>query len=152
VPYATADARSQILEALGESADDLAVGLAQLGEAYELVDEATAERLEVELFRPLKLAYGRARRAHGAFAERHELATREFALAPEFAPARGAKGLMEDARLSVVEGEQKLAELQDSMLPVEVGDAELRADLEQVRTLLAGFIGHTRELLRTLGR
>jgi hypothetical protein len=152
VPYATADARSQILEVLGASADDLALGLAQLGEAYELVDEAMADRLEVELFRPLKLAYGRARRAHTSFAERHELPAREFAPAPEAAPARGAKGLIEDASLSVVEGEQKLAGLQDSMLPVEVGDAELRADLEQVRTLLSGFIGHTRELLRTLGR
>ena len=152
MPYATADARSQILEAIGESADDLAVALAQLGEAYELLDEGTGDRLEVELFRPLKLAYGRARRAHTAFAERHELPAREFVPAPAAAPSRGAKGLIEDASLSVVEGEQKLAELQDSMLPVEVGDAELRADLEQIRMLLAGFIGHTRELLRTLGR
>jgi hypothetical protein len=38
------------------------------------------------------------------------------------------------------------------MLPVEVGDAELRAGLEQVRTLLGTLPGRARQFMRTLGR
>jgi hypothetical protein len=38
------------------------------------------------------------------------------------------------------------------MLPVEVGDQELRADLEHVRSLLGGLGARARELERTLGR
>ncbi len=38
------------------------------------------------------------------------------------------------------------------MLPVEVGDQELRADLEQVRALIGGFAARAHELERTLGR
>jgi hypothetical protein len=152
VPYATADARRQLLDTLGGAADHLALALSDLGEAYEELDELTADRLEEQLFSPLKLAYGRARRAHTAFAERYELERREFPSPGPGAPSRGAKGLIEDAAQAAGEGDQELANLQDSMLPVEVGDASLRADLEQVRMLLDGFAAHTRELLRTLGR
>jgi hypothetical protein len=42
--------------------------------------------------------------------------------------------------------------LQDSMLPVEFGDADLRAGLESVRTLLGDLRSRARELVRTLGR
>jgi len=45
-----------------------------------------------------------------------------------------------------------LAELQDSLLPVEVGDQELRASLADLRELVAAFPQRARELLRTLGR
>ena len=45
-----------------------------------------------------------------------------------------------------------LADLQDSMRPVEVGDAELRAGLAEVRALLAPLPDRAREILRTLGR
>ena len=38
------------------------------------------------------------------------------------------------------------------MLPVEVGDAELRAGLMDVRELLGGLRERARELVRTLGR
>jgi hypothetical protein len=38
------------------------------------------------------------------------------------------------------------------MLPVEVGDTALRADLEQIRSLLGGLGARARELERTLGR
>jgi hypothetical protein len=38
------------------------------------------------------------------------------------------------------------------MLPVEVGDKDLRAGLEEVRRLLGDIRGRARELLRTLGR
>jgi hypothetical protein len=45
-----------------------------------------------------------------------------------------------------------LASLQDSMLPVEVGDVELRAGLEEVRTLLGALPRQARQFVRTLGR
>jgi hypothetical protein len=45
-----------------------------------------------------------------------------------------------------------LAELQDSMLPVEVGDPELRAGLSEVRELVGGLRARAREVTRTLGR
>jgi hypothetical protein len=45
-----------------------------------------------------------------------------------------------------------LGELQDSMLPVEVGDVELRAGLSEIRELVGGVRGRARELLRVLGR
>jgi hypothetical protein len=38
------------------------------------------------------------------------------------------------------------------MLPIEVGDAELRAGLQEVRELLGEVRGRARELVRTLGR
>ena len=45
-----------------------------------------------------------------------------------------------------------LAELQDSMRPVEVGDPELRKGLAEVRELLGDLRPRARELLRVLGR
>ena len=45
-----------------------------------------------------------------------------------------------------------LAELQDSMLPVEVGDPLLRAGLEEVRSLLGAVAASARELVRVFGR
>ena len=38
------------------------------------------------------------------------------------------------------------------MLPVEVGDRELREGLERTRTLIAPFQRRCEELVRTLGR
>jgi hypothetical protein len=38
------------------------------------------------------------------------------------------------------------------MLPVEVGDAELRAGLEQVRALIGDVGARAHELMRTFGR
>lgn len=150
--YATADARQQMLDVLGRAAGHLSLALAQLGEAYELLDEHNAERLEDELFAPVKRAYGGIRRAHDAFAQRHELPGRTFEPAPPAAPAHGAKGLVESAAELVGVCDGELSELQDSMLPVEVGDAPLRADIEQVRRLLADYRVHTRALVSTLGR
>jgi hypothetical protein len=152
VPYTTADARGQLLETVADAAEHLGVAIASLSEAYELLDEHNADRLEEELFGPVQLAYGRARRAHAAFAERHELPGRTFEPAPAGAPSHGIKGFVESAVEAIGRADQELATLQDSMLPVEVGDAELRADLEQIRTLLGGLGSRARELERTLGR
>ena len=150
--YTTADGRRQIMEALAGAVDRLSKALGELEGAYELLDERTADELEEQLFRPVQLAYGRAQRTYSEFARRHELDVRSFEAASPGAPARGAKGLIESAVLDAAEADRELGELQDSMLPIEVGDAELRAGLEQVREQITGLGGRSRNLLRTLGR
>ena len=45
-----------------------------------------------------------------------------------------------------------IAGMQDSMLPVEVGDRELRDGLTETRELIADAPGHARQLIRTIGR
>ncbi len=152
MPYTTADARQQLLDTVAEAADRLGAALSSLSEAYERLDEHNADAVEEALFRPAQTAYGRARRAHAAFAARHGLPGRTFEPAIAGAPARGARGFLDSAVSAMADADRLLATLQDSMLPVEVGDVELRADLEQVRSLLAGLGGRARELERTLGR
>ena len=150
--YTTADARQQLLDTVAQATEAIGAALAAIGEAYELVDERSGDALERDLFRPLQLAYGRAQRAHTAFAERHRLPTRAFQADEPRAPARGVKGLVEDGLEDARRADELLATLQDSMLPVEGGDAELRAGLEDVRGLLDGLQGRGREVVRTLGR
>ncbi len=150
--YTTADGRQQILDALVAAADEIAVALALLSEAYEHLDERMAERLEEALFQPVQAAYGRAKRVHGAFAQRYELQGHAFQTPSPVAPSSGTKGLIEAAVDAAARADGMLAELQDSMLPVEVGDAELRAGLTDVRELLGGVRSRARELVRTLGR
>jgi hypothetical protein len=150
--FSSADGRTQLLAVVGEAADRLAVALGLLSGAYELLDERSAERLEEEIFRPVQLAYGRLRRTHDEFAARYELPGRDFALAPEGAPARGLKGLLEDALAAVTAADGELATLQDSMLPVEVGDPQVRAGVQEVRAGLGSVSGAARGFLRTFGR
>jgi hypothetical protein len=152
VPYTTADARQQLLEAIAEATEQLGVALSALSELYERLDEVSADAVEEQLFRPVQTAYGRAQRAHAAFAERHELRGREFAASPAGAPGRGTKGFMDSAVSAIGAADHALAGLQDSMLPVEVGDMQLRADLEQIRTLLDGLGARARRIERTIGR
>jgi hypothetical protein len=152
VTFTTAEGRQQILDALGQAADHLSAALAQLSAAYELLDEHTAETLEDSLFGPVKRAYGRTRRAHEGFAQRHELAARAFETAPPAVPSHGAHELIDTAAELVGACDAELAELQDSLLPIEVGDPPLRADIEEARRQLGDYAAHTRALLRTLGR
>ena len=77
--YDAAAARQNLLDTVAAAIDDLAVALAALGGAYDLLDEHNADLLEEELFRPVQTAYGRAQRTHAAFAERSGLAGRSFA-------------------------------------------------------------------------
>ncbi len=150
--YVAAEARQELLEAIGAAVDEIGVALAALGEAHEQLDEATADRLEAELFRPTQLAYGRAQRTCAGFAARHGLAGRAFAPAAPGAPSAGVKGFLEQAVTAVSAADARLAALQDSMLPVEVGDAELRAGLAEVRTLVGTLRSRARELVRSFGR
>ena len=111
-----------------------------------------ADRLEAQLFRPVQVAYGRAQRTHTGFAERHGLPTRTWTPAQPGHPSQGVKGFLETAVAAVDECDAALADLQDTMLPVEVGDPELRAGLAEVRELVGHLRHDARELVRTLGR
>jgi hypothetical protein len=150
--FSSAAGRTQLLDVVAEAADRLAVALGLLSGAYELLDERSAERLEEQIFRPVQLAYGRLRRTHSEFAARYELPGRDFSPAPEGAPARGLKGLLEDALAAVTAADSELATLQDSMLPVEVGDPQVRAGIQEVRAGLGSVSGAARGFLRTFGR
>jgi hypothetical protein len=151
--YTSDEGRRELLAATAEAADTVAVALAALGEAYELVDEDAAERLEDDLFAPAQAAYGRMKRGHAEFAARCGLPAASFAVAePPGLPSGGAAGYVEAAIEASEHADDILSELQDSMLPVEVGDAELRAAIADVRTRLAEVPMRGHELLRTLGR
>ena len=124
--YDSAAARQELLDTVAEATDEIGAALAALGAAYEQLDEASADRLEEQLFRPVQVAYGRAQRTYTGFAVRHGLTTRAFE--PGSGPAsQGVRGFLDRAVDAVAEADQLLVELQDSMRPVEVGDAELRA-------------------------
>ena len=150
--YKTSDARRDLLDRVAEATDELGVALAALGAAYEQLDTNTADRLEEQLVRPAQLAYGRARRVHSGFAERVGLPGRTFEPASAGLPSQGVRGFLERSSEAVDDADEILAHLQDSMMPVEVGDAELRAGLAEVREALAAVQEHADAFLRTLGR
>jgi hypothetical protein len=151
--YVTQEARQELLATIGEAVDELNGAIAALGAAYEQLDEAAADRLEEQLFRPVQAAYGRAQRTATGFAERHGL-TAAATAAPVSAglASQGVRVFAETALEHVEEADRILIELQDSMRPVEVGDAELRAGLAAVRELLEKLPERTQGFLRTLGR
>jgi len=152
VTYIAGEARQELLDTLGEAIDEIADALAALGAAYEQLGTGPADRLEEELFRPVQAAYGRAKRTHAGFAQRQGLPTRTFAPATPGLPSTGIRGFVDGAVEAAAEADAVLAELQDSMMPVEVGDPELRAGLAEVRELLGDVPGRAREFVRTLGR
>jgi len=150
--YVTREAREQLLDTVAQATDRIGVALAALGAAYEQLDEQSGDRLEAELFRPVQAAYGRARRTHAGFAERHGLPARTFEPASAGLPSQGVRGFVEHATEALEEADDILAELQDSMRPVEVGDAALRAGLAAVRALIAEPPERARRFLSRLGR
>ena len=150
--YSTADARRQLLDQVAVAAEELGVALAALTEAYEQLDDATADRLEEQLFRPVQTAFGRIKRTHAEFAGRHGLPGRTFEPAMRGLPSQGVRGFVEGAVQAVGRADLTLGTLQDSMLPVEVGDAELRAGLSEVRRLVGDVPVRARGFVRVLGR
>ncbi|MDX6659235.1 MAG: hypothetical protein QOJ55_57 [Solirubrobacteraceae bacterium] len=150
--YTTVEGRQELLDALAGAIDQIGLALASLGAAYEQLDEPTADRLEEELFGPVQVAYGRAKRTHAEFAGRHGLTSPTFDAPSPGLPSTGSKGFIEAAVNAAGAADSSLAALQDSMLPVEIGDAEVRAGLMEVRELLGGVRERARELVRTLGR
>jgi hypothetical protein len=150
--YTDAEARQELLDAFAGAIDRIGLALAALGAAYEQLDDHNADRLEAELFGPVQLAYGRAKGTHARFAERHGLPSGTFTTPSPGIPSTGAKGFIDSAVNAAVEADSALSALQDSSLPTEVGDVELRTALSEVRELLGGVRQRARELERTLGR
>lgn len=152
MPISTREAREIILSELGAATDRLAFSVQALGDAYELLSVMAADRLEADLYRNVQKAFGRAKRTHARFAEHHGFPAREFAAPEPGRPSQGAKSFIEQAVTAAAEADRGIAELQDSMHPIEAGDAELRAGLTEVRELLVDLPSAAREFLRTLGR
>jgi hypothetical protein len=150
--YTTTEGRQELLDQLATATDLIAGALAELTEAYELVDEHTADHLETSLFRPAQSAYGAAQRTHNSFAERYSMPTRTFSQPPAHSRPHDVRGMVDRAADAFTEADQTIGELQDSMLPVEVGDPEVRAGLARVRELLAPLPERADQLIRTLGR
>ena len=150
--YVASEARQELLDVLGDATDEIGVAVEALSEAYELLDEPTGDRLEEQLFGPAQRALGRARRTHTEFAGTYDLPTREFAQAGQLSGGQTVKSLLERALDSVGAAERLLSDLQDSLLPVEVGDPAVRAGIADVRSLIGELPGAARELLRTFGR
>ena len=152
VSYTTAEGKERILDDLAEAVDQLALAVARLGEAYEQLDERHADELEQVLFRPAQLAYGRAQRTHSEFARRSGLPGRPFAPQSPGLQSQSARELIEGGADAASTADQMIGALQDSLLPVEVGDPELRAGLAEVRRLIADLPARAHEVLRTVGR
>lgn len=62
------------------------------------------------------------------------------------------RGFVDRAVSACARADGRLAELQDSLRPVEVGDPELRAGLSATRRIVGELPGRARLFLRTLGR
>jgi hypothetical protein len=150
--YTSESARRQLLDQLDQAIDQLSVAIAVLGEAYEGVDERTAATLEEQLFRPVQAGYGRARRTRSGFAERHQLAAGPAPRSATAAHSGDPRVHLERAIEAIERADHVIAEMQDSMLPVEVGDREFRDGLTEVRELIASAPGHGRQLVRMIGR
>jgi hypothetical protein len=149
--YTNAEGRQQLLDELEAAAGALAIAVAALGEAYEALDDQNADRLEEVLFRPATHASGRAKRTYSEFAQRHGFPPVTFDTGAA-GHASGARGHIDHAVEAFENADGLLAELQDSMLPVEVGDAEVRAGIAETRTLLGPLPNAARQLERMLGR
>jgi hypothetical protein len=150
--YTTQEGRERILRDLSEAAGQIELALSYLTDAYELVDEGVGDRLEAELFSPVQAAFARARRTRSEFSRRYGLDGLGGGPPPGGPRPHDARGLIDGAVDAIEQADHWIAELQDSMLPVEVGDPELRAGLSNTRELMAPMPAHARELVRTLGR
>ena len=150
--YTTAEARIQMLDDLAHAIDEIGVALGALGEAYELLDEQNGDRMEEQLFRPVQVTYGRAKRTYSGFAERHGLPAREFEPSAAGRAGQSAREALDGAIEAIEEADHLLVEIQDSMMPVEVGDPELRGALADVRSAIGGFPNTARDVVCRIGR
>jgi hypothetical protein len=150
--YTSEEARRQILDDLAGGIEQLAVAIADLTEAYEALDDDSADALEAGMFRPVQGAYARAQRTSTEFAARYGLPEPTLAMATPGTHSGDPKVYIERAIEAIEAADQRIAELQDSMLPVDVGDPELRTGLSGTRTTIAEAPARGRRLLRTFGR
>jgi hypothetical protein len=100
----------------------------------------------------VQAAYGRARRARAEFAERYALRDGTLEPHPGAVGVHDPRTHIERALEAVQAADQGIADLQDSMLPVDVGDPQIRAGLSETRSLIAEVPAHARQILRILGR
>jgi len=114
--YTTAEGREQILSDLAVAIEQIAESLAALGEAYEQLDEHTADVLEEQLFRPVQHAYGRAQRTYSEFASRSNLRARTFLPHTPGVQSQSVQALIERGVDGAQDADQSIADLQDSML------------------------------------
>jgi hypothetical protein len=150
--YTTAEGRQQLLDTLADAIGEIGFALASLGAAYEALDNTTADALEEQLFGPVQKAYGRAKRTYASFADRSGLSTPAFEQDSAGPPSTGAKGFIDNAVHAVGGANGHLSNLQDAPELIEVGDAELRRDVAELRGLIDDFPQRARELTRRLGR
>src|SRR5918997_6718668 len=106
--YIAGEARQELLDTLGEAIEHMASALAALGDAYEQLGTVPADRLEEELFGPVQMAYGRAKRTHAGFAQRQGLPARTFTPANQGLPSTGVRGFIDSAVESVTDADQVL--------------------------------------------
>jgi hypothetical protein len=149
--YTTEEGRTQILNDAAAAVNQLSIAVAALGEAYEHIDEQAGDRMEALLFRPLQGAFGQLKRTHSEFAQRVGLPSRDFPPAPTPAP-EDPRASLEHAADAIQSADEILAELQDSLLPVEVGDQQLRSGLSGTRAAISALPEACDEFIRTLGR
>jgi hypothetical protein len=152
VSFTVAEGRQEILDRLAGAIDLLATAVATLSVAYERLDEQRSDALEEQLFRPVQLAFGRARRTYNEFADRSGLERVPVADGSSGPEHQDAIALIGRAAESVEAADGTIADLQDSMLPVEVGDQELRAGLSETRSLLDQVPALSQRFVRTVGR
>ena len=150
--YTTTEGRQKVLSDLAIAVEQIGVSLAALEVAYELLDERAADVLEERLFRPAQLAYGKALRTYRDFAARSGLPIRSFERTSPGPQSQTVQTLIDRSAYAATQADQTIAGLQDSMLPVEVGDTQLRAGLSQTREALAAIPLGARDLVRTVGR
>jgi hypothetical protein len=148
----TAEARRQILDDLAAALDQLGIAVACLTQAFEQLAVDAADRLDAELYRPVQKAYGRGKRTHAQFAQRIGLPGDTFEPPSAGLPSQGVKELVQRMAAAITDADRRIAELQDSMLPIEAGDAELRAGLNETRELLKPVPRAAALFLRGLGR
>ncbi|MBV9605070.1 MAG: hypothetical protein JO027_08185, partial [Solirubrobacterales bacterium] len=96
--------------------------------------------------------YGRLRRTHAEFAERYGLPGRAFERSSGGQHSGDPRVYVERAVEAIERSDQILAELQDSMLPVDVGDRELREGLSESRSAIAELPARAQRLMRAQGR
>ncbi|MGC9220589.1 MAG: hypothetical protein ACP5H2_04455 [Solirubrobacteraceae bacterium] len=149
--YTNAQGQTQILADASDASARLGVALAELAEAYEHLDEPMADRIEAELHRPLQAAYGRLKRTIREFAGRTGLVAPDGETTTRPAP-QDPRLALQDAADAIQSADEILAALQDTLLPVEVGDAELRSGLTQTRSAITALPALCDGLVHTLGR
>lgn len=149
--YTNDSGRRQIVDDAVAAANFMGDALAALGEAYELLEEHAAEQMEDTVFKPTQSAYGLLKRTLTDFATRYGVSAPTFR--PSTVPApTDPHTTLDRVADQIQSADDALADLQDTMLPVEVGDTELRAGLSRTRQLIARVPTAAEELVRILGR